>query len=63
MLNSSNTLNLREELIFIAEEKDRNYWADRLGVSFETLKSAIRATRSLTVDKVKGYLNEQGEGL
>ncbi|RZK77018.1 MAG: DUF3606 domain-containing protein [Pedobacter sp.] len=44
------------ELINVAEETERNFWATRLGVSIEKLKSAIRATHSLDYQKVKNYL-------
>ncbi|MCZ4244064.1 DUF3606 domain-containing protein [Pedobacter punctiformis] len=44
------------ELIEVAEESDRKYWADRLGVSCETLKSAIRAIRNMEFSKVQQYL-------
>ncbi|MBC6110497.1 DUF3606 domain-containing protein [Pedobacter fastidiosus] len=47
----------KRELIDIADEQDRNYWAARLGVSSETLKSAIRAIRNLELIKIKEYLN------
>lgn len=45
------------ELIEIADEKDRNYWAARLGVNSEKLKSAVRAIRNLELSKIKEYLN------
>ncbi|PWS33114.1 DUF3606 domain-containing protein [Pedobacter paludis] len=47
----------KNELIDIADEKDRNYWAARLGVSSERLKSAVRAIRNLELIKIKEYLS------
>ena len=47
------------ELIDIAEEKDRNFWASRLGVTCEKLKTAVRATHSLEYQKVKSYLRKK----
>jgi len=58
MINQHLTINANEEFIVIADEQDRNYWAARLGVSTETLKAAVRATRSLTLHHVKNYLSK-----
>lgn len=44
------------ELINVAEEKERNFWATRLGVSIEKLKSAVRAIHSLDYQELKNYL-------
>lgn len=44
MKNLTQTPSLKEEIILLSEETDRNYWANRLGVSSEVLKSAVRAT-------------------
>ncbi|PWS29465.1 hypothetical protein DHW03_06530 [Pedobacter yonginense] len=49
----------KEEIILISEETDRNYWTTRLGVTAETLKSAIRATKSITLHHITAYLNQQ----
>ena len=57
MMNQYSAINYKEEFIFIAEEQDRNYWAARLGVSTETLKSAIRACKSTSLIFVKNYLS------
>ncbi|MCZ4223435.1 DUF3606 domain-containing protein [Pedobacter rhodius] len=56
MMNQQVTLNSNDEFIVVADEQERNYWAARLGVSIETLKSAIRASRSTTLQSVKNYL-------
>ncbi|WP_157258169.1 DUF3606 domain-containing protein, partial [Pedobacter ginsenosidimutans] len=53
------TPSIKEEIILLSEETDRNYWANRLGVSSEVLKSAVRATRSIMLDQVTAYLNQQ----
>ncbi|KLT66989.1 hypothetical protein AB669_03445 [Pedobacter sp. BMA] len=50
------SLNARKEFIEIADEKDRDYWATRLGVSTEKLKSAIRAIQSMEFLQLKEYL-------
>lgn len=49
----------KDEIILLSEESDRNYWAERLGVSSETLKSAVRATRSITLHQITAYLNQK----
>ena len=46
----------RRELIDIADEQDRIYWATRLGVSSEKLKSNVRAVQSMEFSKLKDYL-------
>jgi len=59
MKNLIQTPSIKEEIILLSEETDRNYWANRLGVSSEVLKSAVRATRSIMLDQVTAYLNQQ----
>jgi len=59
MKNLSQTPNIKEEIILLSEESDRNYWANRLGVSSEVLKSAVRATRCITLNQITAYLNQQ----
>lgn len=46
----------RKELIDISDEQDRNYWAARLGVSSEKLKSTVRAIHSMEFAKLKDFL-------
>lgn len=46
----------RKELVEIADEQDRRYWASRLGVSEEQLKTAIRAVQSMDYIRLKEYL-------
>ncbi len=46
----------RKELIDISDEQDRNYWATRLGVSSEKLKSTVKAVQSMEFSKLKDYL-------
>ncbi|PWS30170.1 DUF3606 domain-containing protein [Pedobacter paludis] len=50
---------IKKEIVLISEETDRNYWTSRLGVTAETLKSAIRATKSIALDHITAYLNQQ----
>ncbi|KQM76954.1 hypothetical protein ASE74_16910 [Pedobacter sp. Leaf216] len=59
MKNLNQTSSIKEEIILLSEETDRNYWADRLGVTSEALKSAVRATRCITLNQVTAYLNQQ----
>ncbi|MGM9478197.1 DUF3606 domain-containing protein [Pedobacter sp. GSP4] len=49
-------MNTRKEFIDIADEKDRNYWAARLGVTGEKLKSVVKALHSMEFSIVKEYL-------
>jgi hypothetical protein len=58
MINQHLTINTDEEFIVIADEQDRSYWAARLGVSAESLKAAVRATKSLTLQNIKNYLSK-----
>ncbi|ARS39280.1 hypothetical protein CA265_06175 [Sphingobacteriaceae bacterium GW460-11-11-14-LB5] len=59
MKNLTQTPSLKEEIILLSEETDRNYWANRLGVSSEVLKSAVRATRSIMLNQIAAYLSQQ----
>ncbi|WP_316739384.1 DUF3606 domain-containing protein [Pedobacter aquatilis] len=61
MINQQFALNPTDEYIAIADEIDQNYWAERLGVSIETLKSAVRACRSTVLEKVSEYLKTIGK--
>ncbi len=51
-----NSMNSRKEFIDIADEQDRNYWAARLGISTEKLKSVVKALHSMEFSKLKEYL-------
>lgn len=46
------------EIIDVAEETKRSYWAKKLGVTADELKSAVRATRSLEYAQLKAYLQK-----
>lgn len=59
MKNLTQTPSIKEEIILLSEETDRNYWANRLGVSSEVLKSAVRATRSIMLNQITAYLNQK----
>lgn len=59
MMNQQFALNSNNEFIIVADEQDRNYWAARLGVSIETLKSAIRASKSNAFKNIENYLIEK----
>ena len=51
-----NSMNARKEFIDIADEQDRNYWAARLGISSEKLKSVVKAIHSMEFSRLKDYL-------
>ncbi|ARS39394.1 hypothetical protein CA265_06900 [Sphingobacteriaceae bacterium GW460-11-11-14-LB5] len=51
-----NSMNARKEFIEIADEQDRNYWAARLGITAEKLKSVVKAIQSMEFSIVKEYL-------
>ena len=51
-----NSMNTRKEFIDIADEQDRNYWATRLGISSEKLKSVVKAIHSMEFSRLKDYL-------
>jgi hypothetical protein len=59
MKNLNQTSSIKEEIILLSEETDRNYWANRLGVTSEVLKSAVRATRCITLNQITAYLNQK----
>ena len=63
MKNLTPTPSTKEEIVALSEETDRNYWANRLGVSSEVLKSAVRATRCITLNQITAYLNQQKESI
>jgi len=48
-------MNARKEFIDIADEQDRNYWAARLGVTGEQLKSVVKAIQSMEFSKLKEH--------
>jgi len=51
-----NSMNARKEFIEIADEQDRNYWAARLGVTGDKLKSVVKAIQSMEFSILKEYL-------
>ena len=59
MKNLNQTTGTEDEIIILSEETDRNYWANRLGVTSEVLKSAVRATRCITLRQITAYLSQQ----
>lgn len=63
MENLNPTTGIQDEIILLSEETDRNYWANRLGVSSEVLKSAVRATRCITLQQITAYLSQQKKKL
>jgi len=63
MENPNQAKGIQDEIILLSEETDRNYWANRLGVSSEALKSAVRATRCITLHQITAYLSQQKKNL
>ncbi|GEM_PF-1048118 len=61
IMSQQSTFDSKEEFIMVADEQNRNYWAATLGVSIETLKSAIRACKSTTVKSVRNYLDSSSK--
>ncbi|MDQ7949611.1 MAG: DUF3606 domain-containing protein [Pedobacter sp.] len=59
MINQYSWISPDTELIDISDEKERSIWASRLGVSIEKLKTAVRATHSLDVEKLSIYLHHR----
>lgn len=55
MENHYATFDQQEQLIDIAEEANQSFWASKLGVSIEKLKTAVRATHSLDYQQLKAY--------
>ncbi|MFD2580952.1 hypothetical protein ACFSR6_00510 [Pedobacter vanadiisoli] len=51
-----NSMNARKEFVDIADEQDRDYWAARLGISTEKLKSVVKALHSMEFSKLKEHL-------
>jgi hypothetical protein len=50
-------------LIAVEQEEQRFFWAARLGVSVEELKSAVRALHSLSYLEIENYLHEYSTSL
>jgi len=44
------------DLIHVSVDDELNYWALKWGVSKETIKSAIKASKSISVATVYAYL-------
>ena len=59
MNNSSSSIDQKTEIVSISEEKDLIYWTIRLGITTEVLKSAIRATRCVTLNDIFVYLDKK----
>jgi len=58
MVNQSYIFENNQAIIEIADEQDLTYWTNRLNVSAEKLKSAIRATRSMDCEMIISYLKQ-----
>ncbi|WP_410478357.1 DUF3606 domain-containing protein [Pedobacter agri] len=58
MNNTFHQIDEKPEIIEVSEEKDCRYWTTRLGVTTEVLKSAIRATRCVTLKDIARYFDQ-----
>ncbi|RZK78033.1 MAG: DUF3606 domain-containing protein [Pedobacter sp.] len=54
MKNSTNFGNT--QLLDASQQSELNYWSEKLGVRPEVIKTAIRASRSNTIESIVGYL-------
>jgi len=55
-MNSTNLRYDEKMLISMHIEEDLNYWANKWGVSRESIKSAVKASRSNSISAVQEYL-------
>lgn len=58
MNNTNLKMDEHSEIIDISEEKECRYWTSRLGVKIEVLKSAIRATKCVTLRDISVYFDQ-----
>ncbi|EDM34682.1 hypothetical protein PBAL39_14034 [Pedobacter sp. BAL39] len=56
MSNSVTMNHLNSILLDLSEVKELNFWAEKLGVRPESLKTAVRASRSNALDQIIIYL-------
>jgi len=55
-MNSTNLRYSEKMLISMHIEEDLNYWANKWGVSRESIKSAVKASRTNNISAVQEYL-------
>lgn len=55
-MNNDNLRFSERMLISMHIEEDVNYWANKWGVSRESIKSAVKASRSNDISTVQDYL-------
>jgi|GEM_PF-767611 len=55
-MNNGNIRPSERMLISMHIEEEVNYWANRWGVSRESIKSAVKASRSNNISAVENYL-------
>jgi hypothetical protein len=58
MKNTNNSFWSDTGMIAVEEEEQRLFWAARFGTSVEELKSAVRATHSLSYLELENYLHQ-----
>lgn len=56
VMNNGNLRFSERMLISMHIEEDVNYWANKWGVSRESIKSAVKASRSTNISTVQDYL-------
>lgn len=56
VMNNGNLRFSERMLISMHIEEDVNYWANKWGVSRESIKSAVKASRSNDISTVQDYL-------
>ncbi|MGV3703861.1 MAG: DUF3606 domain-containing protein [Arcticibacter sp.] len=55
-MNNGNIRPSERMLISMHIEEEVNYWANRWGVTCESIKSAVKASRSNNISAVENYL-------
>jgi len=56
MKNSINRADLKEVLLDFSQDEQISYWAARLGITPELMKSAVRACHNNGLERIVSYL-------
>jgi len=46
----------KNQLLDLSEQKELNYWAEKLGVRPEVIKTAVRASRNNSIASIVSYV-------
>ena len=46
----------KNQLLDLSEQKELNYWAEKLGVRPEIIKTAVRASRNNSIASIVSYV-------